>query len=361
MDLGRQRVVARLAAVAEDREHDHRLDDHEDDDRRSRTRCRTGRRVASTLVRDGRRAADREEAVQHRCGVIPAAASTPTIDHDDHHDDQAGDEGSGPGPRPGRHRHRVPRLWLAGTGARPVRQLRVKPSGDTRRPSGGAGRAHHSGRSARWGPNGPCRADPCRVSHWATPRALAAESGDNARVIHRAVRRHPGVLPRRLAPGCGRPSPRRVYAHGGTSFRPSRPRCRCCSAGRSTRWSGCRRSSALRPVAGRRAAGRIAPTRGTRCRAPPDRRLGRGRRRRRVRARLGDRALRHDAVLRPHGPAHAADAGGAAAAAVRGTDHAAAAGLVGRRRGGAGSCRSCTRASSGSCRSRSWRGCCSRP
>ena len=49
--------------------------------------------------------------------------------------------------------------------------------------------------------------------------------------------------------------------------------------------------------------------------------------RRPARPRLGDRALRHDAVLGPHGPAPAADAGGAAVPALRGPDHAPAPGV----------------------------------
>ena len=70
----------------------------------------------------------------------------------------------------------------------------------------------------------------------------------------------------------------------------------------------------------------------------------------RVRAAVGHRALRHDAVLGPHGPARPADARRRAAPRPGRADHAAPAGELAARRAGAGSCRSSTRGSSGSWR-----------
>ena len=60
---------------------------------------------------------------------------------------------------------------------------------------------------------------------------------------------------------------------------------------------------------------------------------------------LGHRALRHDALLGPHGPAHPADAGRGAAHRPGRADHAAPAASRRRRRASAGSCRCSTRAS----------------
>ena len=71
-----------------------------------------------------------------------------------------------------------------------------------------------------------------------------------------------------------------------------------------------------------------------------------------LRAGLRDRALRHDAVLGPHGPAPAADAGRAAAARCSPARSRCCCGRRRRRPAGAGSCRCSTRGSSGSSRSR---------
>ena len=100
-------------------------------------------------------------------------------------------------------------------------------------------------------------------------------------------------------------------------------RRRSSSAGRS---SPCRRSGSCSRSAGGcgRCAGSTRPTPRTRCRAAgrsPSSRHGRAR----VRAAVRDRAVRHDAVLGPHGPAHPADAGRRAAPRPRRPDHAGAA------------------------------------
>ena len=84
-------------------------------------------------------------------------------------------------------------------------------------------------------------------------------------------------------------------------------RRRCCSAGRSSR---CRPSASWSPSAGGvgRPAGQRGPS-GQPGPAPPDRGVLRRDAGARLRAAVGDRALRHDALLGPHGPARAADAG----------------------------------------------------
>ena len=76
----------------------------------------------------------------------------------------------------------------------------------------------------------------------------------------------------------------------------------------------------------------------------------------RLRAPVGHRALRHDAVLGPHGPAPPAGPGRGPAHRPGRADHAAPPGRVAGRRVAAGSCRSCTRGSCACWPSRSWPG-----
>ena len=76
----------------------------------------------------------------------------------------------------------------------------------------------------------------------------------------------------------------------------------------------------------------------------------------RVRPAVRHRALRHDAVLDPHGPARPADARGGAAHRARGARSRCCCGSARPRRAAAGSCRCSTRASCASSATRSWRG-----
>ena len=232
---------------------------------------------------------------------------------------------------------------------------------------GGAGRAHHTGRSRIWGAD--CRSVTpagCHIpvearesgrecGRESRSRSRSAPRGRASRPARPAFRRSASASSRRPRAGRSSPTAAQVPAV------PPRPPPACCSAGRAIRSSGCRRSSRCvlwldaasagepraprEPGAARRGPGLV----GARAARGP------------VRAGLRHRALRHHAVLGPHGPAHAADPGGAGPAAVRGADHAPAARLLRGDPRGAGSSRSCTRGSCGSSRSRWWPGCCSRP
>ncbi len=81
-------------------------------------------------------------------------------------------------------------------------------SGDARRPIGGAGRGHHTGRSRNRGAD--CGARPCRMSH---PRP-AVDSGENGRVtVRRSVHHLLRALPAAIAAAVVVAGP--VLAHGG--------------------------------------------------------------------------------------------------------------------------------------------------
>ena len=159
-----------------------------------------------------------------------------------------------------------------------------------------------------------------------------ADSGENGSVkpglprsAHRSRRARHRCAGRGDRPRAGCRA-RGARARRGGAGRPARP---CHPAARLVGRSACLAAGGrrARAVADRRAAGQPGAP-GQPGAQGADLGLGRGRAGGPVRARLGDRALRHDAVLGPHDPAHAPDPGGADPAAVRGTDHAAAARLV---------------------------------
>ncbi len=106
-------------------------------------------------------------------------------------------------------------------------------------------------------------------------------------------------------------------------------RPRCSSAGRSSR---CRRSASRSPSAGGcgRSAGSMPPTRPTRSRAGGRSRSSAGWLALAVALLSGIDAIRHHAVLGPHGPARPADARRGPAAGARRADHARPAGQLAR-------------------------------
>ena len=162
----------------------------------------------------------------------------------------------------------------------------------------------------------------------------------------RATRPPPGSPGRPLALVAALARPGAALAHGGAvPDRPARRRPASCSAGRSTRWSGCRRSSpwclwwlGVRRV-NRLHPGHPVPRLRTLSWVPG----GRGAA---ARAGLRDRALRHDAVLGPHGPAPAADPRRRRSCCSRPGRSRCCCGPRRPRPGGDGSCRSSTPGSS---------------
>ena len=325
MGLRRELVVAGLAAVAQDRPDDQALDDEEDHDRDPEHDVVE---VADLLALDALRLG-REEAVPERLGVerdqgsqrdrTAAVTSQPMI---------AVVDGLLPGG--GRHRQSSNSVAPAPRGGVGAARWRSEPA---RRPhptqvgsapiiteqARRARRARGAGHGADRRPGQrPGRRGPPAGS--ARPSGMASEP-DRARMSAMTPRPPPrtliGLPLGLIAAGAGRWAPSSPTAPSRPTRRPSPT---SSSAGRSSRPSSC-------PSSSPRSAGSGSSRRIDRAHPAnpvPRRRtvafLGRPLRDR-GRAPVGDRRLRHDALLDPHGPAPAPDPRRRSADRPRRPDH----------------------------------------
>ena len=293
---GGQRVVAGLAPVADDRPDDQALDEEEDRDRdEEHDRVQVADLRALLGHRDRR-----VEARDDPLAPAPARSKPRTVaadDEDQHeHHDAADDRRSG--------------RWRASWGSSTSSVL----SGWRRAPGRRAstvnehGAIDRPGRAAAMIPG--ARTSRCAARPRRCPPAPAScdDAADASLRTRRSIRWPPS---RSRSAGCsalaaaGPVAGARPRA-GGAADR----RGRCCSAGRSSRF---RRWPSPSPRGWWLLGGRPGQRRPPGATRVPRRRtvafVAGHARARRSPSRLGHRALRHDAVLGPHGPARPADAG----------------------------------------------------